>query len=92
MNDGTHSWKRFATAVRQLDADTANTGDQAAPPIPWLPHLSEQVHAFLIRLIWKRWALVGILISLAVLGGFFLASHPAAPAAPLPAIPVPSVP
>ena len=94
MSLDTHSWQRFAKAVRQLDAGTAEAANSVQPnaSIPWLPALPGQVHALWLRLIWKRWVLVAISISLAVLAGFFLASRPAAPAARVPRISVPAAP
>jgi hypothetical protein len=93
MSDGTHTWKRFAAAVRQLDAETAQTGDPAqAASIPWLADLPAQVEALWMRLIWKRWAVAATCVSLAVLGACFLASAPESLSAPVPRISIPPAP
>lgn len=91
MSDGSHSWKRFAAAVRQLEAEPAEPASSATS-IPWLSDLPGQVHDLWLRLIWKRWSIAGIAIALAVLGGFFLASRPEAPGTPVPRIPIPPAP
>jgi len=94
MTPDPNPWQRFAAAVRQLEADTTPSKNTALPAgaIPWLQELPGQVQVLWLRMVWRRWALVAILASLAVLGGFFLASQPVATPARVPRIPVPSPP
>ncbi len=91
MSDGNHSWKRFARAVRQLEAEPGES-DLSAGSIPWLSDLPGQVHDLWVRVIWKRWSIVAIALSLGVFGAFFYASQPEAPASPAPRIPIPPAP
>jgi hypothetical protein len=90
-------WQRLADAARRSGDPGRDARErQESEPIPWLPGLTERVHASFLKLIWKRWVALAIVLSAMVLGLLYLAqrSQEATDATPpsVPRIPVPSVP
>ena len=96
MKDGPQLWQQLADAARRSGNPGGDAHDRReSERIPWLPGLSERVHASFLQLIWKRWVAVAIVLSAIVLGLLFLAQRlqETADAAPsVPRIPVPSAP
>lgn len=96
MNPEMHPWKKMATAARRTGEAEAPPASPAAPAeIPWLPDLPGKVHAMFLRLIWRRWSIIAILISAAVLAALWIDARgifSAPDDTNLPRIPIPSAP
>jgi hypothetical protein len=98
MNPEMHPWKKMAAAARRTgegEAEAPPASAAAPAEIPWLPELPGKIHSMFLRLIWRRWSIIAILISAAVLAalwfdarGTFAAPDDTA----LPRIPIPSAP